>query len=233
MGAALWPSLRSRRGWRTTDSVPDPALTPGPRSGPQLLEPLEHGGVVPAEGWDPAGGPGAPSCPRLPARRWGAPEPASRGEQFIPRDPSCPLAAARPPAREPVLEQKVPLSQPSTRATSSPQLSPRAGNWDKVERGRCVFISCYVPPPSPPPLEFEDSKEAKDAPYPALIFGNVQASESGKGAKEEVKNWQVPEGSGGRGGSRGLGAGPAPTSCDQGSVSVCLDIHLARDTLVK
>lgn len=158
---------------------------------------------------------------------------APRGEQFIPRDPSCPLAAARPPAREPVLEQKVPLSQPSTRATSSPQLSPRAGNWDKVERGRCVFISRYVPPPSPPPLEFEDSKEAKDAPYPALIFGNVQASESGKGAKEEVKNWQVPEGSGGRGGSRGLGAGPAPTSCDQGSVSVCLDIHLARDTLVK
>lgn len=97
-GAALWPSLRSRRGWRTTDSVPDPALTPGPRSGPQLLEPLERGGVMPAGGWDPAGGPGAPSCPRLPTRRWGAPEPTPRGEQFIPRDPSCPLAAARPPA---------------------------------------------------------------------------------------------------------------------------------------
>lgn len=114
------------------------------------------------------------------------------------------LLPACPPTREPVLEQKVPLSQPSTRATSSPQLSPRAGNWDKVERGRCVFISCYVPPPSPPPLEFEDSKEAKDAPYPALIFGNVQASEPGKGAKEEVKCWQVPEGSGGRGALVGL-----------------------------
>ena len=83
----------------------------------------------------------------------------------------------------------MPLSQPSARATSSPQLSPRAGNWDKVERGKCVFISPYVPLPSPPPppLEFEDSKEAKDAPYPALIFGKVQASESGRGAKEEVK----------------------------------------------
>ena len=116
------------------------------------------------------------------------------------------LLPALQPAREPVLEQKVPLSQPSMRATSSPQLSPWAGNWDKVERWRCVFTSCCVPPPSPSHPHphprwnlIEDSKEAKDAAYPTLIFGKVQASESGRGAKEEVKCWQVPEEVGERG----------------------------------
>lgn len=78
-----------------------------------------------------------------------------------------------------------------------------------MERGRCVFISRYVPPPSPPLLNLR-FKGSKDAPYPTLIFGNVQASESGKGAKEEVKNWQVPEGSGGGGALVGLPALPPP-----------------------
>lgn len=151
-GAALWPSLRSRRGWRTTDSVPDPALTPGPRSGPQLLEPLEHGGVVPAGGWDPAGGPGAPSCPRLPARRWGAPEPAPRGEQFIPRDPSCPLAAARLPAH--------PRACPGAESAfisavhTSHQLSaavPSGGELGQGgEREMCLYLPlCPAPFPTP------------------------------------------------------------------------------------
>lgn len=93
---------------------------------------------------------------------WGAPEPASGGEQFIPRDP-LPIGCCPPAAREPVLEQKVPLSQPSLGHTSS-QLSPQAGNWDKVEGD--VSLSPVMSTPLPhPTLEFEDSRQ-KMPPYP-------------------------------------------------------------------
>lgn len=127
------------------------AQLPGARSSPQLLEPLEHGGVVPAGGWDPASGPGAPSWPRLPACCGGAPEPAPGGEQFIPRDPSCPLAAAHPPGSLSWSRKCLYLSRPrEPPALPSCPLGRGTGTrWREGDVSSSPLMSRSLPHPHP------------------------------------------------------------------------------------
>lgn len=133
------------------------------RGGPLTQSrPCLHLGVVPAVGGTilvdleplpaPASPPGAGRDSEPPTR-------PPRGEQFLPRDPSCQLLRCSKarwllPTRKPVPEQKVPLSQPSMRAGRLSPAVPLDGKLGQVgERKVCLHLPLMsrVPAAPPPP----------------------------------------------------------------------------------
>lgn len=153
---------------------PGPAPTPDRSSqGRGAWPPSVSLGAAPAARWGGGGGVrprGGPSHPGdldllpapspMPYTALTEPPPRPQGGRrsfHETRDANCLDAAegpgllpAHPPAK-PVLEQKVPLSQPSTRATSSPQLSPRRETGTSWREGG-VSSSPFLFRPHPPPV---------------------------------------------------------------------------------
>lgn len=143
------------------------AQLPGARSGPQLLEPpWSMAGWCPREDWTLPVDLGPLPAPASLHAAGGAPEPTPRGEQFIPRDPSCPLAAARPPTH--------PRACPGAESAFisavhvSHQLSPAVPLGGELGQGGETEMYLHLPlcptpfptpplatSPLPPPLEFD------------------------------------------------------------------------------
>lgn len=153
------------------------------------------------------------------------------------------MAAARPPTCPLVLEQKVPLSQPSTSQRSpppppTPPSPPPQLGAARGDRETGPYLSLV--PPSPPGLSH--SKEGKGCTPlqpPPTTSEKVRASESGGDAGGERGGGCGQQGAGpvprGPSGPRGLALHRHLTGrvCVCVCLSACLDISLAQDALVQ